>query len=141
MGLSKLGPASTSSAATIIHLHQPREMRDGAIIYDKKPTSSFTFMHQDKPNHRWISQQSDMDSDYRRDLATKANGVSAHHQEARARDGGGGSGYESNGRPIKYNNQQKSMLKPRSLDRSQYTQRRRESSPLGGGQGGLHQRS
>ena len=44
--LSKLRPASTSSAATIIHLHQPREMRDGAIIYDKKPTSSFTFMHQ-----------------------------------------------------------------------------------------------
>ena len=110
------------------------------VILSHGLSSTINFV-QDKPNHRWISQQSDMDSDYRRDLATKANGVSAHHQEARARDGGGGSGYESNGRPIKYNNQQKSMLKPRSLDRSQYTQRRRESSPLGGGQGGLHQRS
>ncbi len=37
---------------------------------------------------RWTANHSDMDSDYRRELAT--NGVSGLHQEARGRDGGSG---------------------------------------------------
>ena len=38
---------------------------------------------------RWSAHQSDIDSDYRRELATSGGGIL--HQEARARDGGSSS--------------------------------------------------
>ncbi|XP_059089545.1 uncharacterized protein LOC131885497 isoform X2 [Tigriopus californicus] len=118
---SRLRPMSHRSAATttVIHLHQPKERRGNAIIYDKTPTLSYTFI-QDRVNdsgRRWTAAQSDLESDYRRDLAT-----SGLHHEARGRDGGGGGG---GGGSIAGINS--GTLRKRSLDR------RRDSgaSPVG----------
>jgi hypothetical protein len=41
---SVVRPASTVATTTILRLHQPREMRGNMIIYDKTPTSSFSFV-------------------------------------------------------------------------------------------------
>ena len=34
---------STAATTTILHLHQPRERRGNIILYDKTPTTSFSF--------------------------------------------------------------------------------------------------
>ncbi len=35
---------SQAATTTIVHLHQPRERRGNVILYDKTPTTSFSFL-------------------------------------------------------------------------------------------------
>ena len=46
MGTRSLAPrpASTVATTTVLRLHQPREMRGNVILYDKTPSSSYSFV-------------------------------------------------------------------------------------------------
>ena len=41
---STLRPASTVATTTVLRLHQPREMRGNVILYDKTPSTSYSFV-------------------------------------------------------------------------------------------------
>ncbi len=47
---SVVRPASTVATTTVVHLHQPRERRGNVILYDKTPTSSYSFVKVPYPN-------------------------------------------------------------------------------------------
>ena len=41
---SMVRPASTVATTTVLHLHHPRERRGNVILYDKTPSSSYSFV-------------------------------------------------------------------------------------------------
>ena len=41
---SVVRPASTVATTTVLHLHHPRERRGNVILYDKTPSTSYSFV-------------------------------------------------------------------------------------------------